>query len=277
MEVQVCYAENGRGQWLDIETGFGLPTSEYPDEVMGVANKLAGKLPEGITGLRILTSKEVWSFHVHPTWGMVPRLVDDGGEVREVWPTLAQLGGKPWVVQHVLPDGHTLPMCYVEPASGFTMGDEESSTRRKVDVPGGFMAQTPTTVRQWNWFAAATGKAYKPGSVVDKTGSTLDLNDHPVTEVSYWDAVEFAKWAGVGLPTEEEWEHAARGNDGRKFPWGNDTPTDDLCWSSIHTQKERTAPCLNPDGSPTRPKGASPYGLLDMSGNVWEWTSTVHK
>ena len=135
----------------------------------------------------------------------------------------------------------------------------------------------PTTVRQWNWFAAATGKDLKPVTAILGSGNAIDLNDHPVVEVSYWDSCDFAKWAGVGLPTEEEWEHAARGSDGRKFPWGNERPTDDLCWSSIHTQKDRTAPCLNPDGTPARPKGASPYGLLDMSGNVWEWTSTVHK
>jgi serine/threonine-protein kinase len=235
------------------------------------------KLPEGITGLRVLTPKEVWTFHLHPRYGLVPRLEDDGGEVREVWPSLKEIGGKPWIVGHVLPDGHTLPMCYVPPAASFEMGDDESQSRRKVSVPGGFMALTPTTVRQWNWYATATGKDLKPVTATDKSGVTVDLNDHPVVEVSYWDACEFAKWAGVGLPTEEEWERAARGDDGRKFPWGNDAPTDDLCWSSIHTQKERTAPVFNPDGTPARPKGASPYGLLDMSGNVWEWTSTVHK
>lgn len=277
MQVQASFAASGRGQWLDIEPDFRLPTTDFPDEVMAVVNAIAKSLPEGLTGLRVLTSKEVWTFHVHPTYGTVPRLVDDGGEVREVWPTLAELGGAPWVVHHVLPDGHTMPMCYVPPATGFTMGDDESQSRRKVSVPGGFMALTPTTVRQYNWYCAATGKDTKPVSVTDKSGNTVDLNDHPVVEVSYWDSVEFAQWAGVGLPTEEEWERAARGDDSRKFPWGNEAPTDDLCWSSIHTQKERTAPCLNPDGTPARPKGASPYGLLDMSGNVWEWTSTVHK
>lgn len=277
MELQACFSEGPKGQWLDLEPGFALPSGDHPDEVMAVVNKLRGQIPPGITGLRVLTTKEVWTFHLHPSYGMVPRLDFDGGEVREVWPTLQELGGTPWVVQHVLPDGNTLPMCYVPPASIFEMGDDESQSRRKVAVPGGFMAMTPTTVRQWNWFAAATGKDLKPTTATDKNGLGIDLNDHPVVEVSYWDSCEFAKWAGVGLPTEEEWERAARGDDGRKFPWGNDAPTDELCWSSIHTQKERTAPVFNPDGTPARPKGASPYGLLDMSGNVWEWTSTVHK
>lgn len=276
MEIQVCYVEGTTGQWLDFEPSTPLPTTEYPDDVMRVVDSIA--LPDGITGMRVLTEKEIWTFHVHPTWGMVPRLVNDGGEVGEVWPSMKELGGRPWIVGHVLPDGHVLPMCYVEPAIAFEMGDDESPSRKKVNVPGGFLARTPTTVRQWNWFSAATGKPLKPVTAISSgSGNPIDLNDHPVVEVSYWDSCDFAKWAGVGLPTEEEWEHAARGSDGRKFPWGNESPTDELCWSSIHTQKERTAPCLNPDGTPARPKGASPYGLLDMSGNVWEWTSTVHK
>jgi formylglycine-generating enzyme required for sulfatase activity len=142
--------------------------------------------------------------------------------------------------------------------------------KRKVNLPGGYMALTPTTVRQWNWYCADTGKTPKATTVALK-GFNYGLLDHPVTEVSYWEACDFAKWAGVGLPSEEQWEHAARGNDGRKFPWGNDAPTDELCHSSVNVQKDRTDTVFN------RPKGASPYGCLDMSGNVWEWTSTVHK
>lgn len=274
MEIQVCFHEGNRGQWLDLIPEFPLPTSDYPDEVMGVAHRIKNLLPPGMTDFRVLTDVEVWVFHVHPTYGMVPRLEDDGGDVREVWPTFEEVGGKPWLVQHVLPDGNLIPMCYVPPAANFEMGDDESATRRKVSVPGGFMAFTPTTFRQWNWYAAATGKTPKCTTTQDNNGNTVDLSDHPVVEVSYWDACEFARWAGLGIPTEEEWERAARGWDGRKYPWGNETPTDELCWSSIHTQKERTSPCIRPDGTPVRPKGASPYGPVDMSGNVWEWTST---
>ena len=276
MEIQACFVEGQRGQWLDLETGTRLPVTDHPDEVMTVVNAVRGKLPPGITGLRVLTAKDVWTFRVHPSYGIVPRLEDDGGEVREVWPTNRELGGT-WEVGHVLPDGNSIPMMYVEGSTAFEMGDDESPSRRKVAVPASFMAKTPTTVRQWNYFAKAKGKDLKPTTVVDKEGAMVDLTDHPVVEVSYWDSCEFAEWAGVGLPSEEEWERAARGNDGRKFPWGNETPTDDLCWSSVTTQKERTSAVLNPDGTPARPKGASPYGLLDMSGNVWEWTNTIHK
>lgn len=268
MKIQVCFVEGTKGGWLDYEPSNPLPPTDHPDEIAGVVNTIC--LPEGVTAMRVLTRTEVWSFHYHPTYGAVPKIRMDGGEVLMDWPTNREVGGV-WTVNHVLPDGNLLPLCYVEGAVGFTMGDDESQSRRKVNVDPGFMALTPTTVRQWNWFAAATGKTPKPTTVTDKAGNTVDLNDHPVVEVSYWDSCEFAKWAGVGLPTEEQWERAARGNDGRKFPWGNEAPSKETCHSSIQTQQERT------DNVFKRPKGASPYGLLDMSGNVWEWTTTVHK
>lgn len=270
MRLQLCFVDPiaQQASWLDFEPDERLPSTEQPDDILRVVSEIV--LPEGMAGLRVLTSKEVWTFQWHPTYGCVPRLRDDSGDIVEVWPTNAEVGGV-WEIQHVLPDGHIMPMMYVEPAATFTMGDSSSPSRRKVSVPGGFMAKTPTTVRQWNYFAAATGKPARPTTAHDKAGKVVDLLDHPVTEVSYWDACEFADWAGVGMPTEEQWEHAARGNDGRKFPWGNTPPDETVCHSSVKTQQERTDNVFN------RPAGASPFGCLDLSGNVWEWTKTVHK
>lgn len=253
---------------MDFQPADPLPATDTARDVLDVVGKIT--LPDGIAGLRVYTSTEVWTFYVHPTYGMIPRLVYDAGDIKEVWPANKELGGV-WVTYHVLPDQNLLPVCYVEPNPSFVTGDATSQNRQKVSVPGGFMALTPTTVRQWNWFADAKGKSRKPTVATSNSRGTVDINDHPVVEVSYWDACAFAEWAGVSIPSSAEWEHAARGNDSRKYPWGNESPTDDKCWSSILTVKDMT------DNVHNRPAGMSPYGCLDMCGNVWEWTSTVHK
>jgi formylglycine-generating enzyme required for sulfatase activity len=91
------------------------------------------------------------------------------------------------------------------------------------------------------------------------------FEDHPVTEVTWYGAQAYCEWAGGKLPTEAEWEKAARGADGRSYPWGNELPDCD---------KAQYGDCDGatvPAGS--RPAGASPYGVLDMAGNVWEWVA----
>jgi len=106
---------------------------------------------------------------------------------------------------------------------------------------------------------------------------------HPVVYVSYVDAVKFCQWLSTRerrkyrLPTEAEWEYAAKGNDHRKFPWGNDDGRGDLAnfadRNTVFAWSDREIDDGYPESSPVGafPLGASPFGLEDMAGNVWEW------
>lgn len=103
---------------------------------------------------------------------------------------------------------------------------------------------------------------------------------HPVVQVSQADAAAFCRHYGLRLPSEEEWEFAARGLDRRRFPWGNEAPQA----GEARRANFGTIACCAPDESDGYlkiapvgrfPNGASPFGLLDMAGNVWEWTASA--
>ena len=136
--------------------------------------------------------------------------------------------------------------------------------QRELDLPAFAIDRYPVTNRQFAEFCQATGHPPRPHW---RGGKPLEaVNDHPVTNVNKADAEAYAAWAGKRLPTEAEWEKAARGTDGRVFPWGDEFDPEACQWNR---EKTGNGPGTAPVDA--HPKGASPYGVLDLIGNVAEW------
>ncbi len=130
-----------------------------------------------------------------------------------------------------------------------------------VNLPAFFLDLREVTVTDYFKFVQATGRRPPPDWNSDQPPAGRD--NYPIVYVTWDDAKAYCLWAGKRLPTEAEWEKAARGTDGRVYPWGNAFEP-----ARANTNGDHNEPL--PVGS--LPEGRSPYGMLDMTGNVWEWT-----
>ena len=154
-------------------------------------------------------------------------------------------------------------MTYVA-AGEVTLGPPDSSDGRTAEVPAFFMDVTPVTNAQYADFIGKATYPAPPGWPDGKVPPGRE--NHPVADVSWDDARNYAIFAGKRLPTEEEWERAARGVEGRRWPWGMEFQAAN-CNSSEAEIGDTTATDRYVDG-------VGPFGCLDMAGNVWEWTSS---
>lgn len=157
------------------------------------------------------------------------------------------------------------------PAGTFWMGIdtlqglEDERPRHKVWLDDFWMDLYEVTVGRYAGFLAATGRT--PPAFWETVTPAIH-SDRPVIGVDWEDADAYCRWAGKRLPTEAEWEKAARGTDERWYPWGNQTPTPQFANYALGARFSYSQ-ALMPVGH--YEKGKSPYGIYDLAGNVWEW------
>jgi formylglycine-generating enzyme required for sulfatase activity len=169
-----------------------------------------------------------------------------------------------------------LPMIWI-PAGPFLMGSDkerdpvvppEEVPQHEVTLPHYWISNTPVRVKDFQTFVRESGYPWK--ALNEPQGG----EDHPVVHVTWYDALAYCEWLRkktalpVALPSEAEWEKAARGPDGLNYPWGNVVPSGRRCNFNNHV--ETTTPV-----NAYTPEGDSPYGCADMAGNVGEWTRSL--
>jgi len=175
------------------------------------------------------------------------------------------------------------PICEV-PAGSFLMGSDKQHDPEAEDnelpphemtLPAYEIARYPLTVAE---YTCAVLAGAVPAPQCDGRVTWQGQRDHPVVSITWFDAKAYARWLAKvtgqswRLPTEAEWEKAARGSDGRIYPWGNDWDE-----TKANTRDDVWPRTMTPVGFYADSEDASPYGAHDMAGNVWEWTSTTYQ
>jgi formylglycine-generating enzyme required for sulfatase activity len=148
---------------------------------------------------------------------------------------------------------------------GYDQGNSDEQPVHQIYLDGFYIGRLEVTNAQYRACeqAGECSRLVKRAYIDDPA-----FDDHPVVNVTLAWAHAYCEWANMRLPTEAEWEKAARGTDGRLYPWGEGISCD-------HAQYVECGGQMEPADS--NPLGASPYGALNMAGNVWEWTSDRYK
>jgi formylglycine-generating enzyme required for sulfatase activity len=177
-------------------------------------------------------------------------------------------------------DGPPLPLDAVVQVQGgtFTLGstdgDEDERPVTETKVATFELDLTEATVAAYRACVDA-GKCTPPDTGLYCNWDKPGRDRHPVNCIDWQQASAYCAFAGKRLPTEQEWEYAARGPDGRKYPWKDGHPSNQLCWNGEGNdlgKSNRQGTCA----VGRYPAGASPFGAFDMAGNVWEWTAATY-
>lgn len=171
-------------------------------------------------------------------------------------PPPAEIIGKDGAPMVLVPSGEFI--------MGSDKGDEDESPIHRVHLTAFYIDKFEVTNARFAKFVDAI-QSEPPWGFADKETPISDA-DRPVRWVNWMDAMGYCLWVGKRLPTEAEWEKAARGTDGRVFPWGNDPPT---LAHAVYGLNEGGAETISVIGD--RERGMSPYGAHDMAGNLYEW------
>ncbi len=176
------------------------------------------------------------------------------------------------------PDAVTGDMVRVrsgEFSMGNASGEDDEAPVRTVELSAFEIDRTEVTVRSYGACVAAGACEVAGEDPYCNWSKRTTRGDHPINCVSWHDAKAFCAWAGKRLPTEGEWEFAARGPGARRFPWGNEAPNGRVCWDgkgSDVAPGQRRGTCV----VASHPTGKSAFGVEDMAGNVLEWTSDFY-
>ncbi len=209
--------------------------------------------------------------------------------------TAALLFGASMAIPALAPEGNAASLegkgkfagMILIPAGPFTMGRDngppDEAPAHEVFLANFYIDKNLVTVADYAKFIHTKGPSGSQGEMY------LDVEDpdaliyqqkegwipvegyesYPAAELSWYGGVAYCQWLGKRLPSEAEWEKAARGKDQRLYPWGNEPPGPDLAY--VGGFRGEAVPVGQ------FPAGASPYGVLDMSGQLWEWTRSVHE
>lgn len=251
--VKIAKAEPAKAEKPKVAPGVTQPKKRSPMPM--IAGGIAALILVAALGWFLLSGKP----------NQAPPVIPSPTATIEATP---QVTATPAISATNPPEG----MVYV-PGGEFTMGRDDGEVNERPahteTVKSFFIDKNEVTNEEYAKFVAATGYPAPPSWVNGKYAD--GEGQFPASDVTWDDAAAYAKWSGKRLPTEEEWEFAARGTDGRLYPWGNDL-------------KPNSANVLARQGAKSsavavgsQAEGASPFGINDLSGNVWEWTASELK